>query len=166
MARTILDRWPTANAEYMVGTELMAAGQRERAIGHLETAAREYPPANYPLGVQLLETGRTAEGMSALQRFIAAEPTALASRRAHGLLANTLADQERFREAISHYREYLAAHEHDADGWNALGVAYIRENQLDEAIAAFRAAVRARPGDERLSANLKRAEALRRQPYK
>jgi len=166
MAQTVLDRWPTANAEYMVGTELAAAGQREKAIGHLQAAARDYPPANYPLGVQLLESGRAAEGMTALQQFIAAEPTALASRRAHGLLANTLADQERFREAISHYREYLAAHENDADAWNALGVAHIRENQLDEAIASFRTAVKARPGDDRLLANLHRAEALRQQPYK
>jgi tetratricopeptide (TPR) repeat protein len=166
MALTVRERWPTANADYLVGTELAAVGDRENAIIHLAAAARAYPPANYPLGAQLLAQGRTAEGITALERFITDEPTALASRAAHGLLANALADQQRFLEAIPHYREFLAAHPENADAWNALGVAHIRSDRVDEAIASFRAAVRANPADTRFSQNLERAEALRRQPYK
>jgi tetratricopeptide (TPR) repeat protein len=166
MALTVRERWPTANADYLVGTELAAVGDRENAIVHLEAAARGYPPANYSLGAQLLAQGRTAEGIRALERFITDEPTSLASRGAHGLLANALADQERFREAIPHYRQFLAAHPQDADAWNALGVAQIRTDRLDDAIASFRSAVRANPADSRFSQNLERAEALRRQPYK
>lgn len=162
MALTVRERWPTANADYLVGTELAAVGDRENAIVHLTAAARAYPPANYPLGAQLLAAGRTAEGIAALQRFITDEPTALASRAAHGLLANAFADEQRFREAIPHYREFLAAHPENADAWNGLGIAQIREERLEDAIASFRAAVRASPGDSRFAQNLERAEALLR----
>ena len=47
LARTVLARWPTPNAHYLVGTELAATGRHEEAISSLRQAVEGYPPARY-----------------------------------------------------------------------------------------------------------------------
>ena len=138
------ERWPTPNAHNLVGTELAAAGGHEQAIPHLREAARGYPPARYFLGSELLAAGRVDEGISELRTFVRDEPGLLASRAAHGLLANALAGQQDFAAAVPDYREYLAAHAEDANGWNGLGIALLQSGKRPDAIEAFRGAVKRR----------------------
>jgi Flp pilus assembly protein TadD len=85
------------------------------------------------------------------------EPGLLASRAAHGLLANALAGRHDFAAAVPHYREYLAAHAEDANGWNGLGMALLQSGKRPDAIEAFRGAVAAAPGNPGFQMNLARA---------
>lgn len=157
MAQTVLARWPTPNAHNLVGTELAAAGRHEEAIPHLREAARGYPPARYFLGSELLAAGRIDEGINELRTFVRDEPGLLASRAAHGLLANAFAGRQDFAAAVPHYREYLVAHADDANGWNGLGMALLQSGKRPDAIEAFRGAVRAAPENPGFQMNLARA---------
>jgi tetratricopeptide (TPR) repeat protein len=157
MAETVLARWPGPNAHQLVGTELGALGRREEAIVHLREAVRGYPPARYFLGSQLLALGRIDEAVEQLEAFIREEPNVLAARNAHGLLANALAGQQKFGEAISHYRGYLEAHPEDSNAWSGLGIALVSTGHPADAITAFRNAVATGPGNVRFRDNLARA---------
>ena len=157
MAETVLERWPSASAENLVGTELAAAGRHEEAIPHLREAARGYPAARYPLGTELLALGRVDEAIGELRAFIRDEPGLLATRAAHGLLANALADTRSYAEAVPHYQEYLAAHPEDGNAWTGLGIAFAQIGNPADALKAFRGAARADPRNPRFRINLARA---------
>jgi protein O-mannosyl-transferase len=157
MAETVAARWPTANAHYMVGTELAAAGRHPEALAALQRAAPGYPPAYYPLGVELLASGRTDEGIQALEAFVQREPDTLAARSAHATLANSLAGIGQFARAIPHYRAYLQRETGDARAWTGLGIALVSTGDLTGGLAAFREAVGRQPRDFKMRANLARA---------
>jgi Flp pilus assembly protein TadD len=154
MARTVLERWPIPSSHYIVGMELSAAGEHEAAIEELRRAAPGWPLARFRLGIELINAGRPSEGAAALERFISDEPGQPAIPIAHGQLANIFSDEQRFDEAIPHYRAYLNADPSDADAWNALGIAEMRTFRLDDALESFGHAVRLRPRDARLWMNL------------
>jgi protein O-mannosyl-transferase len=157
MAETVLARWPSASAENLVGTELAALRRHAEAVPHLQEAARAYPPARYFLGTELLTLGRIDEGIAELRAFVRDEPHLLATRAAHGLLANALAERRSFVDAIPHYREYLAAHPQDGTAWTGLGIALVETGKTGDALWAFRGAVRADPANPRFRVNLARA---------
>jgi Flp pilus assembly protein TadD len=157
MARTVLASWPTANAHYLVGTELAAAGDRREAIPELREATVGYPPAHFDLGRVLVEVGETEEGSSELQRFIQQEPDALAARAAEGLIADALASHQSFAEAVPHYRKYLEAYPKDGAAWTGLGVALAATGQRVGATNAFRSAADLSPGDPHAQTNLARS---------
>jgi len=157
LARTVFERWPSPQAAHLVGTELAAAGRRDEAIPYLREAARTYAPARYFLGSELLAAGRVEEGITELSAFVRDEPSLLAARAAHGLLANALAERQDFTAAVPHYREYLAAHAEDANGWNGLGIALLQSGDRAGAVDAFAAAVKAAPGNAGFQTNFARA---------
>jgi len=154
MARTILARWPTANAEYLVGSESIAAGDRAGGVPHLRRAAVGYPPARFALGSALLLEGAFDDGAAALEAFVRDEPASLASRNAHALLANGYAERQRFADAVPHYRAYLEAFGSDADAWNALGIAEARSGRSADSLTSFRRAAQLRPGEPGFWMNL------------
>jgi tetratricopeptide (TPR) repeat protein len=154
MARTILARWPTPNAEYLVGSETIAVGDRAGGIPHLRRAVGGYPPARFALGSALLLEGSFDEAAVTLEAFIRDEPASLASRHAHALLAEGYVDRQRFADAVPHYRAYLDAFGDDANAWNALGVAQARAGERPDSLASFRRAVRLRPGEAGFWMNL------------
>ena len=137
MAETVLARWPSANAHYMVGTELAAAGRHDDAVTALERAAADYPPAYYPLGVELLASGRADQGIQALETFVQREPDTLAARAAHATLANALSERRQFAQAIPHYRAYLAREPGDGRAWTGLGIALVSTGDLTGSLAAL-----------------------------
>jgi tetratricopeptide (TPR) repeat protein len=157
MARTVMERWPSPQAASLVGTELAAAGRRDEAIPYLREAARGYAPARYFLGSELLAAGRTDEGIAELGAFVRDEPSLLAARAAHGLLANAFAARQDFAAAVPHYREYLAAHAEDGNAWNALGIALLQSGNQAGAVDAFAGAVKAAPGNAGFQTNFARA---------
>lgn len=159
LAQTVLDRWPTPNAHQLVGTELARLGRHAEAIPHLRQAASGYPPAGYFLGVSLLAAGQRDDAMVALERFIAAEPNALAARAAHGLLAEAMAESGAFDKAVPHYQAYLEARPQDAPGWNALGIALARAGRGAEAVTAFSRAAAVAPRSVEFRLNVARALA-------
>ena len=157
MARTVMERWPSAQAASLVGTELAATGRRDEAIPYLREAARGYAPARYFLGSELLAAGKTDEGIAELSAFVRDEPSLLAARAAHGLLANAFAARRDFTAAVPHYREYLAAHPEDGNAWNALGIALLQSGHQAGAVDAFAGAVKAAPGNAGFQMNFARA---------
>jgi len=157
MARSVLASWPTANAHYLVGTELAAAGERREAIAELRRATADYPPAHFDLGRVLVESGESDEGVTELQRFIEQEPDALAARAAEGLIGDALASRQAFADAIPHYRRYLEAYPNDIAGWTGLGVALAASGQASAATEAFRSVARLNPGDAHAEINLARS---------
>ncbi len=56
-------------------------------------------------------------------------------------------NQERYGDAISHFREYLSKAPKDGDAHLKLGCALLTNGQLDEAIPQFKDAIRLKPDD-------------------
>src|SRR5258707_403233 len=80
-----------------------------------------------------------------------ADPTRTA---ALGLLADTLFQEQRFDEAVSHYRAYLAARPTDGGAATNLGIALAALGKDEDALAAFRLAVQINPRDPTARRNL------------
>lgn len=53
-----VDRYPNGRARLSYATELIAAGQHDKAIDVLWAAVPDYPPARFDLGAELLDRGR------------------------------------------------------------------------------------------------------------
>lgn len=145
MARTVLARWPTPMAHHLVGAELSFAGHRDEAIAELSIAAPDYPPARYYLGRELGAAGRFDEAAQALLSFVRDEPRAPVVPLAHGLVADALVRQQRFGDAIPHYRQWLDSDPSNVAGWAALGVALAKVGQVNEAASAFGRALKIDP---------------------
>lgn len=178
MAHTILARWPTPNAHYLVGTELLVAGRHADAVSHLRVAAEQYPPARYSLGEALFGSGQPAAAIVEFERFQREEPTlspintrfqiakaygsmgqmpqaienltaviAAAPNliEARGLMAEALADQHRYAEAIPHYGAYLESNQRNAAVWTRLAGALMAVSRQADAIEALKRATAADP---------------------
>jgi Flp pilus assembly protein TadD len=65
----------------------------------------------------------------------------------------------RLDEAIAHYREFLRVHPEDFAALTKVGVALAETGHPDQALVAFRAAVRVDPTSEIARRNLELAEA-------
>lgn len=156
MAWTTLERWPTANAEYLVGMELARRGEERDAVAHLR-AAVAYAPARYVLGTTLLRLGERVEATAALESFARDEPQTLAARNAHALLANLYAETGQPAMAIRHFGDYLTANPGDGNAWTQLALTQLRAGSRRDALQSFRRAVAAAPANARYQLNLARA---------
>ncbi len=74
-----------------------------------------------------------------------------------GLLADALFQQQRFDEAVSQYRAYLAVRPTDGGAATNLGIAFAALGKEEDAIAAFRLAVQINPRDPAARRNLELA---------
>ena len=63
LARTVVERYPSSVAHHYLGVELLAAGDRDAAMTELRRAIPGAPAAHLTLGVELLNEGRTDEGI-------------------------------------------------------------------------------------------------------
>jgi serine/threonine-protein kinase len=122
------------------------------AVGYFQVAQAVRPNtvvANRNLADTLLALGRTEEAIPYLRRVVALDPADSQVRAllaessgkvawAHGELARALQKQQRWAEAITHYRAAVAL----APDWAAthydLGMALNRPGHQDEAIAQLR----------------------------
>ena len=172
MAQTVLARWPTAYAHFLLATELIDVGDNPAALPHLRLAVRDVPRAEMTLGTELAKAGQRDEALAHLQAFVQLQPLILqavparnligglltergqfeaaadqfrlvlqmnpAFVEAHGHLADALFAQRRFAEAVSEYRQYLAAFPRDAAATLELGVAFDKLGRSDDALATFR----------------------------
>ena len=108
LAETVLQRWPNANAQYLVGTELASAGRHGDAIPHLREAVRGYPPARFSLGSELVTTGKLDEAIAELQAFVIDEPHLVATRSARILMGRAFEAKQDWPHAIEQFRLILA----------------------------------------------------------
>jgi len=147
MAQTVLDRWPSPNAHYLVGVELAAAGRRDEAITHLQVASPGYPAALYYLGQELFKAGRFNESVTALRAFVVAEPEVAAVRSARILTARALEATGRPAEAITALTALLTGSQGDADVHALLANLFAGQQAFDRAVPHYREYLKAQPRD-------------------
>ena len=150
LARTVVERYPSSVAHHFLGTELLVAGDREAAMTELRQAIPGAPGARLILGVELLEEGKTSEGIEQLQTFVRDQPMALEARPARQRLGEALLTQERWLEAITQLQMVLTMNPSDAerlDTQRMLALAFLGAGNLEEAIAHLREYLRGRPND-------------------
>ena len=145
MARTVLERWPTANAEQMVGTELVVAGRHEEAVPHLQAAVKAYPPARYFLGEALLGAGKHAEAIAELERFTREEPS-LAPVRTRLMIAKAYGSTGQMPEAIEHLKRVLVLDPNHAEAHGLIGEALTAQKNFTDAVPHYQAYLAANPG--------------------
>ena len=107
LARTIVDRWPSGRGHFLLGTELLTAGQREAGMAELRLSAADYPGARYALGTEFLAEGRTDAAIAELDAFIAAMPDHANVAPARDMLGRAFAAQGRFDLAADQFERLL-----------------------------------------------------------
>jgi tetratricopeptide (TPR) repeat protein len=147
LAQTVLARWPSPNAEQLVGQELADAGKHEEAIGHLRRALPDFAPAHYYLGRELLVVGKVDEAMAEFQAFVAEEPTLPPVRSTRILMARVFAARHEIPQTIEQLRLVLASAPADGDANGLMAAALADEHAFADAIPHYQAALAARPGD-------------------
>ena len=110
LARTIVDRWPSGRGHYLLGTELLTAGQREAGMAELRASAADYPGARYALGTELLAEGRMDAAIEQLDAFIRALPGHANVAPARDMLGRAFAAQGRFDLAADQFERLLRDH--------------------------------------------------------
>jgi tetratricopeptide (TPR) repeat protein len=147
MAQTVLERWPSPSAHYMVGTELVTAGRATEAVPHLRQAAAAIPPARFNLGSALFTTGQRAEGIAELEAFLRAEPNLVTARDARLLLSRGYAEAGRIEDSLSMARQVLTAAPADHAAHALMAEAYSAQARFGEAIPHFEAYLRVQRDD-------------------
>ena len=138
LAETVLKRWPNANAQYLVGSELASAGRHSEAIPHLREAVRGYPPARFSLGSELVATGKLDDAIAELQAFVIDEPHLVATRSARILMGRAFEAKREWPHAIEQFRLILATDPDDAQAHGLLADALAGELAFTEAIPHYR----------------------------
>ena len=138
LAETVLERWPTANAEYLVGTELASLGRHNEAIPHLREAVRGYAPARFSLGSELVATGKLDQAIAELQTFVIEEPHLVATRSARILMGRAFEAKQEWPRAIEQFRLILMIDAADAQAHGLLADALAGERAFAEAVPHYR----------------------------
>ena len=143
--REILDRDPAHfAATYMLGTLMLQRGAAQDALALL-SHCRGLGPPNHKLlsnlGLALMRLNRTDDAIAAFDQAIALEPGHVT---AHLNRANALRQSGKLREALAGYDAALA-HGPDADVLYNRGSVLEALARPDDAMAAYHAALDARP---------------------
>lgn len=173
LARTIVERRPTAVAHHLLGQELIVAGQREDGVAELRLAVDGDSKARYMLGLELFNQGRPEEAIQELTAFLETaksghrlvphwlEPTRaeiLTSRdtvaRAYGLLGDRAVDAGQLERAVDDYTRYLAGHPDDVNALMRLGATLAALNRSHDAVDVFQRAVKVAPASAGAHRNL------------
>jgi tetratricopeptide (TPR) repeat protein len=176
LARTTVERRPTSIAHHVLGAELMDAGLPDEAIAHLRQAAPGDSRARFDLGLALFNQGRSDEAIVELRQFLATSglPYRLVPRwleppfnevvTARNVLARALAARGRLPEAIEQAELVLKIAPAHAEArrflggaLTNLGVAHVRVDRLDDAVATFRRAAAVEPQNADAQRNLANA---------
>lgn len=147
MALTVLERWPTPSAHYMVGTELITAGRHAEAVSHLRQAATAIPPARFNLGSALITTGQTTGGITELEAFLRAEPNLVSSRDARLLLARAYAETGRAPDAVTIAQQVLDRTPGDYAAHGLMAEALVALGRVTEAVPHYEAYLRSQKDD-------------------
>jgi tetratricopeptide (TPR) repeat protein len=164
--RTMVERWPTPRTHQIYATMLIDAGRTDEAIPHLRVAADGAPIARHDLGVALFRKGQLIEAVEELRQVIAVWESPPVSHphwqppvRVHIVSAFTTigavhARQDRWQEAIAHFRRALAIDPEYADARGQLSDALLRLGQFDEAAESYQEYLKLRPRDAGAATNL------------
>jgi len=141
-----------------LAADLLSRGEWEGALRHYREVVRLDPgfaPGRNNYGAALAREHRFSEAIDCYTTALRLEPD---YAEAHYNLALVLAVQHRFSEAIPHYTAAASA-QHRGITYNNLGYALAALDRLDEAITAYRQAIRLDPKLAEAHANLGNALA-------
>jgi tetratricopeptide (TPR) repeat protein len=151
-------------ARYHLGGELFNANRIDEAMPELQAFVRDQPtlaeavPARVMLGRGFMGRRQWAAAEEQFRLVLTMMPPGDPTRTTVvGVLADTLFQEQRFDEAASYYRAYLAARPTDGGAATNLGIALSALGKDEEALAAFRLAVQISPRDAVARRNLELA---------
>jgi Flp pilus assembly protein TadD len=147
MAQTVLERWPTPTAHYMVGTELITAGRPADAVPHLREAAAAIPPARFNLGSALIAINQQADGITELEAFLRAEPGLVSSRDARLLLARAYTEQQRTGDAVAILSPLIEGPTSDHAAHGLMAESLVAGGRHTEAIPHYESYLRSQGSD-------------------
>jgi len=165
LARTVVERRPTAVAHHILGEQLLLTGQRAEAETELQTAIRLGDSrARYRLGGLLFEARRFPEAAMEFEAYVATAGVphrlrwlnppveeVLLSRLA---LAQIYAIERRWVDAAAQARLLLSVAPGHPDAQRVLGLALLAQQQWPEAIEVLRRYLALRSGDTQARVNL------------
>lgn len=161
LAQTSLERWPSATARLMVGTELAAAGRHKEALPYLREAAEQMPRGRYNLGVELFNAGELDEAGRQLQQFVSTYPDLIEAVPARALIGRTLAARRDWPAAIAEFEAVVRMAPGQSAGQELLvsalgdyGAELVGAGQLAEALVRFRRAAELAPSSATAQRNL------------
>ena len=154
LAQTSLERWPTAVASQMVGTELSNLGRDEEAITYLSESAKTHSRARYHLGIALSKTGKLDEAVEQFQMFAREEPLLLEVVSARVFIGQAHLVRRRWTDAANEFRLVLSMSPSHVQAKRLLADAVFSQEKYDEASGLYREYLRRRPNDEGALANL------------
>lgn len=149
----------SAALQERVGNDLVAVGQVQQAIRHLEQAVRLAPgraSAHYRLGTALAMIGRTAGAMTRYRRALELRPDFVEAHHNLGGLLHLSGDLD---EAARHYRRTLALDPGHANAHLNLGNILLGAARFADAEVEFRGTLAVRPDSPDAYVGLGRALA-------
>ena len=147
LAQADLAHRASSTAHLMVGTELLAVGERENGEWHLREAARELPKARYALGIEVVKDGRPAEGIELLESFVRDEPWTAEALPARHVIGEAYAIQHDWPRAVAEFQQILTIAPGSVDAAEGLADALFAQQAFDAAIVHYRDVLRIRPAD-------------------
>ena len=165
LARTAVERRPTAVAHHLLGEHLALAGQSAEAEKELRAAiALGDSRARYQLGALLLNAQRFREAASELEAFVATagvpqrlrwlEPPLLEVLSSRLRLAQVYAVDRRWADTAAQARLVLEVAPRHPEALRLLGLALSGAQLFPEAVAVLREYLAVRPADATARSNL------------
>jgi len=165
LARTVVDRRPTAVAHHILGEQLALAGRYAEAETALATAVSLGDSrALYQLGVLLMDGRRTSEAAKQFEAFVATagvrqrlrwlDPPLIDVLSARLMLARIGAADGRWADVAAQTRLVLAAAPRHPEAQRLLGAALFSTQQWPETIATLSDYLATRPRDAQARLNL------------
>lgn len=167
LARTSLERRPSAVTHHYFGEQLVLAGKHEEGMSHLREAVLAGDSrARYLLGVELFNAGRLNEAKEQLYAFVATsrlpyrliphwlEPPPSEVMTARLALARAALMQSDWPRAAEQARLIVAAAPAKAEGHLFLADALFGQQRFGEAAVEYRQYLKTHPDDAHALANL------------
>jgi tetratricopeptide (TPR) repeat protein len=165
LARTVVERRPTALAHHLLGEQLGLAGDRAEAEKELRAAvALGDSRARYQLGLLLMDGQRVAEAGPELEAFVATagvpqrlrwlEPPLVDVLSARLQLSQVYGLQRRWADAAAQARLVLDVAPRHPEALRLLGIALLGAQVWPETITVLRDYLALRPADAQARSNL------------
>jgi protein O-mannosyl-transferase len=165
LARTVVERRPTALAHHLLGEQLGLAGQTAEAETELRAAvALGNSRARFQLGTLLIDQKRIAEAAPEFEAFVATasvpqrwrwlNPPLLEVLSARLALAQIYAAERRWPDAAAQARQVLDAAPRQPEALRLLGLSLFGARAFAESVAVLRDYLTLRPTDAVARSNL------------